>query len=240
MRVLIASPRKTGSPILRCLLAAAYHLSAIGSRDAPDGDDLAVIDAWMAELPDQSVTSAGFPYSPELSAMADRHGARLVAILRHPYDLFVSNHDVAQQQLKRRKGIVENARSWSKLAGLALDDPATLDYARDDFGEDIAWLVGWQQSGLPAIRYELLEADPAAVLAELAPQLGPLDKAAIAHAVQLCPPESVVISRPFRGRRMPAMPADSWRQQLPASVLEVLRERYGEAVTRLGYEASPE
>jgi hypothetical protein len=240
MRVVIAAPRRSGGPLLRCLLGAAYHLAAVGSRDAPERDDLAAIDAWMADLPEQSVTIAGFPFSPELEAIARRHDVRLVAILRHPFDLFLSNHDVAQQQAKRRRGTAENARSWGKLAGLALDDPATLAYARDDFGEDVAWMEGWQASGAPIVRYELLDADPAAVLTGIASHFGPLDSAGIARAIQLCPAENVVVSRPDRGRRMPVLPAEAWREQLPAPVLALLRDRYGAAAARLGYDAGQE
>lgn len=234
MRILLASPRKAGNARLRCLLATAYTLRSIDARDAPPEDDYDEVAAWLKGLADRSIVNTSYRYTADLAAMAERLGIALVAILRHPFDLFVSNHDVAQQ--RNRRGREAPDAAWQELVGAELDDPAVMDYVRDGFWRELEWLAGWQESGLPSVRFEQIEADPGAALAHLSTRLGPLDDAAISHAVALCPGESVILSRPERGRRMPVLPSGAWRQRLPAATLALLQEHHAEAVQRLGYE----
>ena len=81
-----------------------------------------------------------------------------------------------------------------------------------------------------------LEDSSARALEHLATALGNLDDDAIARAVAICPAENLVRSSPYRGRRMPPVPAGAWRERLTDEQLSVLRERYGDDVRRLGYE----
>jgi hypothetical protein len=236
MRILIAAPRKAGNAHLRCLLATSYGLVAADPREAPASSDLQQVDAWLSEFPTGSVVNTDFAYAPELAEAARRHDVTLVSILRHPFDLFVSTHDVAQQRAARDRRGVEAA--WQPLVGTALDDPAVLAYASDGFAQEVRWLTDWHESGEASIRFEQLEQDPAAALAGLSQALRALDASEIARAVALCPADNVVHSRPGRGRRMPPLPAGAWRERLPAATLQLLQERYGETVTRLGYEVN--
>jgi hypothetical protein len=238
MRVLIAAPRKSGSALLRCLLASAFGLQVVGTRDAPGaaGDEL---DLWLNELPDNTIAGVGFPYSPALASTIDRTGITMVAILRHPFDLFVSNHDVAQQRAARKKdraGDGSDELLWSRLAGRELGDQEIIAYAETGFADEIAWLQSWRASGAPVVELSQLELDPAAALSELSHSFGALTDEQVAHAVTMCPPESVIVSRPFRGRRMPGLPAGTWRERLPVSLLDVLRKHYADQVVELGYE----
>lgn len=236
MRVLISAPRKTGSALLRCLLASAYGLNILGRRDAPSSADDAQVSSWLADFPGQSIASVDYPWSTGLVDAATDRGIALVGILRHPFDLFVSNYDVAQQRAKRRKGESEDAALWPQLAGLELDDPAMLDYARDGFRSEIAWLHGWLTSGSGIVRFEELDASPAKAVESLEHQLGVVDSVTIERAVDMCPPESFIVSRPFRGRRMGNLSAGSWRDRLPDALQATLREHYAQDVESLGYE----
>lgn len=236
MRVLISSPRKTGSALLRCLLASAYELNILGRRDAPASTDAAAVSSWLADFPDQSVASVDYPWSTDLADAAADRGISLVGILRHPFDLFVSNYDVAQQRARRKRGEAEDASLWPQLASLSLDDPALLAYARNGFGAEIQWLYGWLESGAGIVRFEELDASPARALESLQQHLGALESATIDRAVDMCPPESFIVSRPFRGRRMGNLSAGSWRERLPEALKATLRERYAADAERLGYE----
>lgn len=238
MRVLIASPRKTGGAHLRCLLATTYGLNAAATRDAPAGTDVAAMDAWLAELPEHSVIGTSFPYSTDLARAARRHGVSLLAILRHPFDLFLSNHEVAQQRAARKKNTAEDVAFWNQFAGRELDDPALLDYARDGFATEIDWLLGWHESGHPTVRFEALTEDAAATLAALASHIGPRDQEAITRAIEQCPPDSPILSRPSRGRRMGDLPPGAWRERLPDTLQATLRQHFAAAAARLGYEVA--
>ena len=236
MRVLIASPRKTGNAQLHCLLASAYGLELVGARDAPDGADLVAVASWLGDFPDRGVVHTSFRHSPELAMLLAKHGVTVVAVLRHPFDLFVSIHEIAHRRSQKKGRHPESEEPWAPLAGRALGDPAVLAYLRDGFADEIAWLTEWHDSGAPLLRFELLEADPAGALTELATALGHLDEDAIARAVAVCPAESVVRSSPVRGRRMPAVSSGAWRERLSDVHLAILRDRYGDEIRRLGYE----
>jgi hypothetical protein len=236
MRVLIAAPRKTGNAQLRCLLAAAYGLEIVTSRDAPDDADFTQISAWLEELPERSVAHTSYRYTSELQARFTQLGITLVAVLRHPFDLFVSIHEIAQRRSDKKGRQTESTTAWAPLRGTELGDPAVLAYLREGFSDEIAWLEEWHASGVPIVRFEVLEADPSRALAGLSEHLGPLGDDTVAHAVAICPAENLVRSSPVRGRRMPAVPAGAWRERLSDDHIAILRDRYGDNVARLGYE----
>jgi hypothetical protein len=162
---------------------------------------------------------------------------QIVGVIRHPFDLFLSNYDVAQQRAARGREDEEADHAWSILSGEALDGDVAQAYAASGFASELSAFRDWAEAGL-AIRYEDLLADPEAVLRSLTVALGPLSAEPIRHAVSLCPAENVVASRPGRGRRMPALPPGAWRERLPRALLDTLRERYGADVTALGYDAA--
>ncbi|MBW3634094.1 MAG: hypothetical protein KY456_13805, partial [Chloroflexi bacterium] len=130
------------------------------------------------------------------------------------------------------------AAAWAALEGTELDNPTVLAYLREEFSEEIAWLMNWYDSGVPIVRFEVLEVDPSQVLTGLSADLGPLDGDVVARAVAICPAENLVRSSPIRGRRMPAVSAGAWRERLSDEHLELLRNRYGADVKHLGYELS--
>jgi hypothetical protein len=236
MHVLIASPRKTGNAQLRCLVATAYGLELIGSRDAPDGSDLTTIGPWLEDFPDRGVAHTSFHHSPELLKLLADHGVSVIAVLRHPFDLLVSIHEIAQRRSTKKGRRVRESEPWESLAGRDLGDPIVMEYAIDGFADDIAWLTGWFDSGVPLVRFELLEANPSRALAGLATAFGHLDDDQIERAVGSCPAENLIWSSPVLGRRMPPVPAGAWRERLTDGQLSVLRDRYGDDVLKLGYE----
>jgi hypothetical protein len=217
-------------------------LELISSRDAPEDADFREVASWLGQLPDGSVVNTSFCYTAQLETLATKLGITLVAVLRHPFDLFVSIHEIARQRSERSARSEKKERgpevvaTWQPLVGKGLDDPGVLSYLREGFADEIAWLREWHGSGVPLLRFELLESDPSRALAGLATRLGPLDEDVIARAVAFCPTESLVRSSPVRGRRMPALPAGVWRERLSDDHIAILRERYSNDVARLGYE----
>lgn len=233
MRVVISAPRKTGGAQLRCLLSMAYDLKA-PPVSAPASSDAGEIASWFAGLPAESVSTCDLPFAT-LANVATSSNVHLIGVIRHPFDLFVSNYDVAQQWAARGHEDHEGHHAWSALSGEDLGSETTLAYAATGFASDVGALREWADSS-NAIRYEDLIEDPAAVLASLCFVLGPLTGEQIAHAAELCPAENVVASRPGRGRRMPSLPPGAWRERLPSTLVMTLRERYSEDVKALGYD----
>ncbi|MDQ2653128.1 MAG: hypothetical protein M3Z20_08790 [Chloroflexota bacterium] len=235
MRVVISAPRKTGGSQLRCLLSMAYDLKA-PPAPAPGADDLTAVSTWLEELPEMSVSNCDLPFAA-LQAPALGAGVHVIGVIRHPFDLFVSNFDVAQQRAARGREEDRAGQGWSILAGEQLDGEAAQAYAASGFAREVGALRDWAFSGC-CVRYEDLLADPANVLASLSLALGALTAEQIRHAVSLCPAENVVVSRPGRGRRMPSLPPGAWRERLPSVMLETLRAGYAADVTALGYDGS--
>ena len=235
MRVVISAPRKSGGAYLRCLLSMAYDLKA-PPVSAPEPADSSAIAAWLADLPASSVSTCDLPLS-DLSSPATAANVSIVGVIRHPFDLFVSNHEVAQQRAARGRSDDDGDRGWSVLAGEPLESDVTRQYALAEFASEVSAQREWRASG-SAVLYEGLLDDPAAVLTALASLLGPLSDGQVEHAIALCPAENVVVSRPGRGRRMPTLPPGTWRDRLPAPLLTSLQEAYGDDVAALGYDAS--
>jgi hypothetical protein len=235
MRVVISAPRKTGGSQLRCLLSMAYDLKA-PPAPAPATDDQSAVAAWFADLPAKSVSTCDLPFAA-LKASALAEVVHVIGVIRHPFDLFVSNFDVAQQRAARGREDDGADHGWSMLAGEELDGAAAHAYAASGFASEVMALRNWDSSG-SAIRYEDLLADPEAVLISLSRALGPLTADQIGQAVKLCPAENVVVSRPGRGRRMPSLPPGAWRERLPSTMLETLRAGYGADLAALGYDGS--
>ena len=238
MRLLIATPRKSGNAQLRCLLASAYGLELINSRSAPDGSDFAEITTWLGELPERSVVHTSFRYTSQLKTLATKLGINLVTVLRHPFDLFVTIYDVAQHRAEKKGPQPEAAVSWIHLAGKELDHPDVLAYLREGFSEEIDWLMEWHDSGVPVLRFELLAADPFQALSGLTSHLGPPDDDAVGRAVENCPGENKVRTSLVRGRPtpMPIVSTGAWRERLNDDHVAILRDRYGDDVRQLGYE----
>lgn len=235
MRLVISAPRKTGGAQFRCLLSMAYDLKA-PPTPAPTAGDAAIVGEWMSDLPENSVSTCDLPVSTLSTAAAGR-GVQLIGVFRHPFDLFVSNFDVAQQRAARGREDNETDSAWIVLTGEDLESEATQAYAISDFSREVRALRDSASAEI-AVRYEDLLVEPEAVLQSVSPTLGSLTAEQIRHAVSLCPAENVVASRPGKGRRMPALPPGAWRERLPVGLLERLRELYSGDVTALGYDAS--
>lgn len=234
MRIVIAGPPKSGNAQLRCLVAIMCDLQSNSARDAPREGNFSEVTTWMSSLPEQSVSSASLRYDPEIAAAAIAQGIELVAIIRHPYDLFVSGVDVARQRALKD---MARGRSTVRLPEeKPLDGPEIQAYARGAFAAEVDSLTGWHESGLPLVRFEHLERDPSETLSRLSPALGEFPADRVARAIGICPSESVILGRPERGTRAAALPSGSWRNRLPGSTLRLLQEHYTDAVRLLGYE----
>lgn len=237
MRVLFSAPRKTGNAYLRCLLASAYGLQVVSLRDAPRSSDRCSLAAWLDALPEDSLAGSSLACSPELRETAGERNITLIGVIRHPFDLFLSNFEVAQHKAARDKRNSEDVPLMQALAGMSLEDPAVREYARNRFAAEVSWLRDWHDGAAMAIRYEQLLAAPREVMDTMSSSLGLSAEDGVVRAIDVCQAENLVISRPARGRRMPAVPPGAWRERLPAALQSALREQYSDDVLYLGYES---
>ena len=174
------------------LLASAYGLELIGSRDAPDGSEVNAVESWLEDFPNRCVAHTSFHYCPSWQRCWQPMGFRPSPFCdTHLTCSFRSARSPNAGRAKKWT-LTARGRSLGPLAGRDLDDPAVMEYVIDGFSDEITWLKGWHDGGVPIVRFELLEAAPSRVLAQLATALGQLYDDQIMHAVEMCPAENLV------------------------------------------------
>src|SRR5215210_3876408 len=189
MRILIVGAQKSGNVWLMCLLARAFDLRILVDKEKPRRPPgLSTFKEWLAAggFEDGTIYHHHYHYSPELADAISAVPARMVTIVRDPYDVFVSYYFAVQ----RRSG-----RGFERdvLIDKPLDHPDVLDYLRKG-GErhHLKLPLGWIKSGRTAvIRYEDLQQDPIAALARLDQHLGPVPEDMRERAVETCSAENM-------------------------------------------------
>jgi hypothetical protein len=232
LRVFIAGAPKTGNMWLKHLLSTAYDLPMVNLAGKP----------FPMGYPTQRrfITHEHLKPKPEVLAWAADLRVHFITMTRHPADIFLSlyhymNTFVAQQ------GIVAASLCHSMI-GQALDSPATFDYLRSGFRAECLDLTAqWMRSGRSLIiRYEDLHLDPEAVLLGLSGNLGALSPDQIRKSIDLCRFDSLksVATGPMRMHyRQGRM--GSWKTELPAAHLALMKQLYSEEIAFLGYSLDP-
>ena len=236
MKVVIVSPPKSGANRLRCLLAAAYGFRVLDARDAPVSAEPPELAHWLTSLPDHSVTHTSLPFDEALPARAAELSVPLIAIIRHPFDLFVSNQAVRSNR-KQRKSL----RARNRDSSLQEPDFNREDEPRDPVVElagDVQALLDWSDSAMVTLRYEDILERPDAVLSKVSKVIGELNDIQIAHAVKLCPAEQRIVSSSNRGARMAEIAPGTWRDAIDPSTLTQLQSSFELSVVSLGYEST--
>lgn len=236
MKIVIISPPKSGATRLRCLLATLYNLRAIDARDAPTGSDPANVTTWLETLPSDSVTHTELPFDPVLVTSAADVGVTMIAIIRHPFDLFISNREVRNQRDQRA-----NRRSRTRDgadSGNPQRQVVGTEYTFNSFKADLQILLDWSSGAAVSVRYEDICDHTEVVLSVLVGVLGKLDEAKIARAIMICPSEQRIVSSGNRGVRMTELPPGSWQTQLDEDTRVQLQGLFWQAIVSLGYEPS--
>lgn len=237
MRIVVASPPRWGNHWVRCLLARAYGLRELEGDEKPavrpeDWARHAAADGF----PDGTILHVHARCSPRLCAAIEATPARLVTVVRDPYDAFVSYYHWVQVREARESGPdpdEDAPRPRAVLVGKPIDHPDALAYLAEVYGKRIARGVGWLESGRSeVVRYEDLHADPAAALAALTGRIRPVWPEAIAEAVDGCGIDAMRQRLPHTVRSGRVGDA---RQELSEAHLRVFRERHAGLVGRLGY-----
>jgi hypothetical protein len=238
MRLLVASPPKTGNVWYEHLVSVAFGLEWI--RTAPIFDywnsgNLCGLESFIAagQYPEFSVCHQHFWPTADLFSLAKRSGIEFVTTLRHPFDQFVSWYWYIQ---RFPEAFISVDDPGAVAIGKPIDDPVVLGLLASHFGRFIEQGVQWLESGRSLIvRYEEMHDDPVEVLARTSRRLHikPLVDAT----------DAIVRSRPDAMR---ALSADlnlhirtgivgDWRNHLTDHHLAIFRTRHRAHIERLGY-----
>ena len=102
MRIVVASPPKSGNHWIKCLLAEIYDLAVI-EGERKERITAESLPAWVAQgnFPDSSIIHIHNRCTTPLCDAIDAVPAHLVTIVRDPYDVFVSLYHWTQQRAER-------------------------------------------------------------------------------------------------------------------------------------------
>lgn len=237
MRIVVASPPKSGNHWIKCLLGEIYDLRQVAGEEKQrvTRDDYP---AWVAEgnFPDGSILHMHNRFSRKLCHVVERTPAHVVTIVRDPYDAFVSLYHWTQERVERDLDD-RTDRPRHLLAGKPLDDPDVIRFIVEHYGTNIANAVGWLHSGRAVVvRYEALHADPVAELTRATAAIEPVAPGRIAAAIEACRADNMrQRSEKMQWHVRSARVGDS-RQKLGEAHLAAFREHHADAIRSLGYE----
>ena len=233
LRIVIASPPKTGNVWVKNLLAEIYDLN-IFAGPKPSPEELKKF--FTTEIfQDNSIFHEHYRASEELFALGDLVDAKWVTTLRNPYDTFVSLFYYVQNFPR----LFPEGHRLSVFHGESINGPAALDYLASDsegfgalldLGED--WIAGGKSI---IIRYEDLHANPMKELKKVTAQIQDVPKKKIKTAIKNCSAENMRQRDEDLEKHIRKASVGDWRNHLGEKHLEIIRARHAERINQLGY-----
>lgn len=236
MRIVIAGPPKTGNMWLKCLLGRAYGLRWLRPHETPARPDVESLQAWLADnrYPDDSIFHQHYDYAPEIAQLLAPANARLVTIVRDPYDAFVSTYYTLQLHAENQN---VKGRKFTELMGKSLDDPEVIEFLRQGgYRNNLEKARDWARSGdAVVVRYEDLSRDTPGTLRAVVGALGPVQADQLLTAIDYCTADKMrERSKGGRTHVRSATVGDS-RKRLSEAHFAAFREAYADIIADLGY-----
>lgn len=239
MRIVIAAPPKAGNSWVKCLLGTMYNLTGLRGDQTPDSQNLAAFRTWaeQGDFLDNSIFHQHYRYSDAFADAVAAVPAHLVTIIRDPYDAIVSLYFFVQAQAANGDGDRPRRPRDNPVAGLAIDDPAAIDYLDQALGPYLARAGEWLRSGRSVVlRYEELHRDPLAELTRATSQIQPLSADRIEAAIAACQADAVRSAQVGLRKRIRTATVGDWRNHLTEAHLARFRASHGEQIEAIGYE----
>jgi hypothetical protein len=240
LRIIIASPPRSGNHWIKCLLGTIYGLEELagGSKPGQKRRDLRRGGAGEIELPDGTIYHTHQAYGVDLVDRWIAMPAHVVTMLRDPYDLFVSYHRWVQEPPRERPEAAGNKerrqdRPRELMSGKPIDHPDTLAFLADGYDFVLRRSRKWiRDPRVTIVRYEDLHEDPVGTLRRLTGQIDPVGEERIRDALEACSIENMRAAAPHTVK---TGKVGSSREQLTEEHLRIFRERHAEGIAALGY-----
>ncbi len=221
---------------LKCLLGRAYGLRWLRPHETPDRPDVESLETWLnaGRYPDDSIFHQHYDYSPRIEELLKPAGARLVTIVRDPYDAFVSTYYTLQLHAESQNA---KGRKFTELMGKALDDPEVIAFLRNGgYRNNLETARDWARSGdAVVLRYEDLSRDPLGTLRAATAELGPVSDEQLGIAIEYCTADRMrERSKGGRSHVRSATVGDS-RKKLNSEHFDAFRDAYADVIADLGY-----
>lgn len=235
VRIVVTSSPKSGNHWIRCLLKHVYDLDELPEKPSTRAD---AFQAWVeaGNFPDGSIFQQHCRFSKDLADVIEAVPAKIVTIIRDPYDVFVSLYYWVQNRVAHE--VVERkSRPRDTIIGRSLDDPAVLEYLAEDFGANLARANGWLHSARSVIvRYEGLHKDPVGELRRATDAIQQTERARLEQALGICSAENMRQMNEMMAWHVRSATVGDSRNRLNESHLAIFRKRYADIIRSLGYE----
>jgi len=240
MRIVVVSSPRSGNHWIECLLGTIYGLRLLIGEDKPDGTKPKLFREWArrGEFPDGSIFHLHCRYRSKLADEIESVPAKIVTIVRDPYDAFVSLYYWAQRKVPADQERAER-RPRQRMVGKHLDDPEVLAFLADPdgFGGHPRMAQAWLQSGRAiVVRYEELHDDPIAALTRVTEQIAAVDREQIEQAIETCSAENMRQWKETKPWTIRVATTGDSRERLRDEHLVIFRERYADLIKSLGYD----
>jgi hypothetical protein len=240
MRIVVVSSPRSGNHWIECLLGTIYDLQLLVEGAKPDGTKPKVFREWARRggFPDGSLFHLHCRYKSKLADEIEAVPAKIVTIVRDPYDAFVSYYYWTQRRMPVDPERDER-RPRQRMVGKPLDDPEVLAFLADPngFASNITTAHEWLHSGRAiVVRYEELHDDPVAALTRVTEQIAAVDRERIEPAIETCRAENMRQKDETKPWTIRVAKVGDSRERLRDEHLVIFRERYADLITSLGYD----
>ena len=230
MKIAVVSTPRSGNTWLRSLLATLAdipHHAVHHPQDVPwEADNVVVQIHWL----------------PTESFLADLalHGFRVVAIARHPLDVFVSVVQYVRNGKETHQWLDGEGGNEASLHDATPTDASALAYA---LSERFATLLSvtpqwWQHEDVIRVTYEELVANPVGTLSRIASSLGisgDLDAAVEENSIA-----NMRTTFPNRSFHFWKGEPGLWRSLIPSDAATRIAVAHADVFTALGYSGDPD
>ncbi|MFQ5575927.1 MAG: sulfotransferase domain-containing protein [Anaerolineae bacterium] len=244
MRIIVAGPPKTGNIWVKHILAEVYGLKNLTPHPRADAGQLKrFVD--QGGFIDNAIFHEHYWPTGLFFEVVESLQARVVTILRNPYDAFVSLYFYIQN-FPHLFGEHDRHRP---LVGKPIDHPDVLAFLADDtigFGYSYMKRAGDWVAGNPAAgdhfiltRYEVLRTNTFDEIKRITTHIQPVEDPVIRRAIDVCSAGNMRKKSRTLSKHVRKAAVGDWKNYLTRAHLETFERCYGDLIVQLGYEVAP-
>ena len=235
MRIIVASPPKSGNEWIKNLLAVIYNLNLVSGPKHED-DMLKMLSEEV--FLDNSIFHEHYGPTPVFKRIVRELDAKIVTTIRNPYDIFVSLYFYVQNfpQLFPRE------HSSSVLFGRPIDHPRVIQYLADvehGFGALVKLSSDWYvDPDNLVVKYEKLYESPLSELRTLTENLSATSDIEIERAIEVCSADNMRKRGVDMQKHVRSASTGDWKNHLSENHTGVIAELYSDEIRMMGYEVA--
>jgi hypothetical protein len=236
LRIILAGPPKTGNVWVESILAKLYDLEILKGDDIPE-KEVEYLRRFVKEGSFRASTIFHQHYRPtdELFEVLESVACTIVAVLRNPYDTFVSLYYYIQNF---SQSFVGGGGPGTEIIGKPIDHPDVFRYLRDPFRWNLLVMSEWAEASDRAIlvRYEDLHREAFSTVKLVVDRIAPASDIRIRLAIEASRADRLRSKNKHLAKHIRSATVGDWRNHLNEAHLDVFRNQHADLIKRMGYE----